>query len=87
MHESKFSILQALALMLVVISQAGISGWPAQFLSMFSVPAFFLCAGYLFDTGYLTDERTFVVKRIKRLYLPFVSWSIVLLLLHNLLLA
>ena len=87
MNESKFSILQALALMLVVISQAGTSCWPAQFLSMFSVPAFFLCAGYLFDTGYLTDERTFVVERIKRLYLPFVSWSVVLLLLHNLLLA
>lgn len=87
MHDSKFSILKALALMLVVLSQAGISGWPAQVLSMFHVPAFFLCAGYLFSTGYLTDERTFVVQRIKRLYLPFVRWSVVLLLLHNLLLA
>lgn len=87
MHDSKFSILKALALMLVVLSQAGISGWPAQVLSMFHVPALFLCAGYLFSTGHLTDERTFVVQRIKRLYLPFVRWSVVLLLLHNLLLA
>lgn len=83
MRDLKFSILKALAIMLVVLSHAGISGWLFNFVFIFHVPAFFLCAGYFFNTRYLTDERTFVMHRVKKLYVPFLKWSVVLLLLHN----
>lgn len=83
-RDTRFSILKALAIMLVVLSHAGISGWLYNFVFLFHVPVFFICAGYFFHTRYLSDERTFVVHRIKGLYLPFVRWSIVLLVLHNL---
>lgn len=83
MRETKFSVLKALAIMLVVLSHAGISGWLFNFVFIFHVPAFFLCAGYFFHTKYLADERTFVVHRIKGLYFPFLKWSLFFLLFHN----
>lgn len=85
MRETNFTILKAIAIMLVVLSHAGVSGWLFNFVFIFHVPVFFMCAGYFFNTRYLTDERTFVVHRIKGLYLPFLRWSVFFLLVHNLL--
>lgn len=85
MRETKFSILKALAIIFVVMSHAGTTGWLFNFLFLVHVPAFFLCAGYFFNTKYLTDERTFVVHRVKGLYLPFLRWSVFFLIIHNLL--
>ena len=85
MREEKFTILKALAILLVVLSHAGACGWINQTIFIFHVPIFFFCAGYFFNTAYLNDERTYIVHRIKGLYLPFVRWSIFFLLIHNLL--
>lgn len=84
MRQDNFTILKAIAIICVVLSHAGLSGWLYNCVFIFHVPIFFLCAGYFFNTKYLTDERTFVVHRIKGLYLPFVRWSIIFLVLHNL---
>ncbi len=84
MRETKFTILKAVAIILVVLSRSGIPGWLNHFLFIFHVPAFFLCAGYFFHTKYATDDRTFVVHRIKGLYWPFVRWSVFFLIVHNL---
>lgn len=84
MRDPKFSILKAIAIVCVVISHAGVAAWLSRFVFIFHVPAFFLCAGYFFNTRYLSDERTFVVRRIKGLYLPFLRWSLAFLILHNL---
>ncbi len=80
-----FTILKAIAILCVVLSHAGVRGWLFNFLFTFHVPVFFLCAGYFFHTKYLTDERTFVVHRIKGLYFPFLRWSVFFLIIHNLL--
>lgn len=85
MRNTQFSIVKALAIMLVVLSHAGISGWLFNFVFIFHVPVFFLCAGYFFNTRYLADEHTFVVRRLKGLYLPFLRWSVFFLVVHNLL--
>lgn len=85
MREVKFSILKALAVILVVMSHAGVPGWLNHVLFMVHVPAFFLCAGYFFNTRYLHDERTFVLHRVKGLYWPFLRWSVFFLIIHNLL--
>lgn len=85
MRETNFSILKAIAIICVVLSHAGISGWLFNFVFIFHVPIFFICAGYFFNTKYLTDERTYIVHRFKGLYLPFVRWSLFFLLIHNVL--
>lgn len=83
MRQTNFSILKAIAIICVVLSHAGISGWLSHFVFIFHVPIFFICAGYFFSTKYLNDERTFLIHRVKGLYFPFVRWSLLFLLLHN----
>ncbi len=84
-RSTQFTILKAIAIICVVLSHAGIRGWLFNFLFIFHVPVFFMCAGYFFHTKYLTDERTFVMHRIKGLYWPFLRWSVFFLVIHNLL--
>lgn len=83
MRDATFSVLKALAIILVVLSHAGAPGWLSDFVFIFHVPAFFICAGYFFNTRYLDDEKAFVVKRVRGLYLPFLRWSVFFLLIHN----
>lgn len=85
MRDTQFTIVKALAILCVVLSHAGISGWLFNFVFIFHVPVFFLCAGYFFRTKYLTDERTFIVHRVRGLYVPFLKWSVFFLVVHNLL--
>lgn len=85
MRDTTFTLLKALAIVCVVASHAGAPDALSRFVFQFHVPAFFLCAGYFFNTRYLSDERTYLVHRVRGLYLPFVRYSIILLVLHNLL--
>ncbi len=84
MRDTSFSICKALAIICVVLSHAGGPSWLTSFVFQFHVPVFFICAGYFFKTKYADDEKTFIVRRIDSLYLPFLRWSIFFLLLHNL---
>lgn len=84
-RSTQFTLLKAIAIICVVLSHAGIRGWLFNFVFIFHVPVFFMCAGYFFHTKYLTDERTFVMHRFKGLYWPFLRWSVFFLVIHNLL--
>lgn len=84
-RSTRFTIVKAIAIICVVLSHAGIRGWLFNFVFIFHVPVFFMCAGYFFHTKYLTDERTFVMHRVKGLYWPFLRWSVFFLIIHNLL--
>ncbi len=84
-RDTRFTILKAIAIIAVVLSHAGISGWLSHFVFIFHVPIFFLCAGYFFHTKYLNDSVTFLKHRVRGLYLPFVRWSVFFLIIHNLL--
>lgn len=48
------------------------------------MPFFFFIAGYCFKDKYLNDFKTFFIHRIKGLYLPFIKWTLIFVLLHNL---
>ncbi len=85
MRDPRFTILKALAIMLVVLSHAGVAGWLNHFLFIVHVPAFFLCAGWFFHTRHLAEPAAFVAGRVRRLYVPFVKWSLFFLVVHNLL--
>ena len=77
------SIAKGIAIILMVIAHAEAPGWLCQFIFEFHMPLFFITAGFFFSKKYLTDEATFVKKRVKGLYWPFVKWAVFFLILHN----
>lgn len=82
-RDTIISIAKGIAIILMVVAHAEAPGWLCEFIFEFHMPLFFITAGYFFSTKYLTDEATFVKKRIKGLYWPFVKWSVFFLILHN----
>lgn len=50
---------------------------------MFHLAIFYFASGYLYKDRYATDIKTFVLKRIKSLYIPYVVYGSVFLFLHN----
>ena len=74
---------KGIAIILMVIAHAEAPGWLCKFVFEFHMPLFFITAGYFFSTRYLHDEATFVKKRVKGLYWPFVKWALFFLILHN----
>lgn len=83
-RDSIISIAKGLAIILMVIGHAEAPELITNFIYTFHMPLFFICAGYFFKRRYLTDPWPFISRRMKGLYFPFVKWSLVFLLLHNL---
>ena len=83
MRNTTISIAKGIAIILMVVAHAEAPGWLCKFIFEFHMPLFFITAGFFFSKKYLTDEATFVKKRVKGLYWPFVKWSVIFLILHN----
>lgn len=77
------SICKAIGIILMVITHSECPSALCTFAYEFHMPLFFITAGYFFSVKYLSDEATFVKKRIKGLYLPFVKWAVLFLIIHN----
>ena len=77
------SIAKGIAIILMVAGHAEGPGLLTNFIYTFHMPLFFMAAGYFFSRKYLSDPWTFVSKRVKGLYFPFLKWSVFFLLLHN----
>ena len=84
MRDTTISICKALAIILMVAGHAECPSLLSRFLYEFHMPLFFIASGYFFSLKYVNDETTFVKKRSKGAYVPFVKWSVFFLLLHNL---
>ena len=82
-RDTTISVAKGIAIILMVIAHAEAPGWLCKFIFEFHMPLFFITAGYFFSTRYLHDEATFVKKRIKGLYWPFVKWALFFLIIHN----
>ena len=83
MRNTTISIAKGIAIILMVIAHAEAPGWLCRFIFEFHMPLFFITAGYFFSLKYLNDETTFVKKRVKGLYWPFVKWAVFFLIIHN----
>ena len=83
MRNTTISIAKGIAIILMVIAHAEAPGWLCRFIFEFHMPLFFITAGYFFSLKYLNDEATFVKKRVKGLYWPFVKWAVFFLIIHN----
>lgn len=78
------SICKGIAIILMVMGHAEPPTLISNFIYIFHMPLFFITAGYFFSRKYLDDPWSFCVKRFKGLYVPFLKWSLVFLVLHNL---
>ena len=78
-----FSICKALGIILMVVGHAECPELLGNFLYTFHMPLFFIAAGYFFSSKSVDDPWGFCTKRFKGLYIPFVKWSLIYLMLHN----
>lgn len=78
------SVCKGIAIILMVMGHAEPPTLISNFIYIFHMPLFFITAGYFFSRKYLGDPWSFCVKRFKGLYIPFLKWSLLFLVLHNL---
>ena len=84
MRNPSFTILKAIAIILVVIAHSAAPTYLSSFAYMVGVPAFFVLSGYFFKQENLDNTSNFLIRRTKTLYLPFIKWGVFFLILHNL---
>jgi len=82
-RNNAIAITKAIAIILMVVGHAEAPELLTNFIYTFHMPVFFITAGYFFKRKYLNDPWMFCTKRFKGLYVPFVTWALVFLCLHN----
>ena len=79
------SIAKALGIILMVMGHAGCPEYLHDFIYLFHMPLFFFLSAYFFRDAKVVDSAgQYVVPKFKNLYWPYIKWSIIFLLLHNL---
>lgn len=83
-RNNDISIAKAIGIILMVVGHSGCPSVIGNFIYLFHMPLFFVCSGYFFrEIADKTSLLYFFKKRIKGLYLPYLKWSLLFLLLHN----
>lgn len=83
-HNNFIAIAKAIGIISVVVWHSRPPKEIGILLMFYAVPLFFFTSGYFYKPSQDKDElRTSYLKRFKGLYLPFLKWSLVFLLLHN----
>ena len=77
MRDKHISIAKGIAIILMVVGHSKCPDLLRNFIYQFHMPLFFILSGYFFkDITDFGSGKTFVVKRIKGLWWPYVYWSI-----------
>lgn len=85
-HNNYITISKAIGIILMVVGHSGCPQFLFKFIYLFHMPLFFFCSGIFFREMKTKEESSlYIKKRIIGLYVPFVKWSVLFLLLHNLL--
>lgn len=83
-HNNSITIAKAIGIILMVVGHSGCPQVLFKFIYLFHMPLFFFCSGIFYKEMMSSDAATlFLKKRIKGLYVPFLKWSVLFLLLHN----
>lgn len=82
------SIAKAIGIMLMVIGHVyDKESWGVHYIYMFHMPLFFVLSGYFLKVPQSgKDFLVFAKKKILGLYVPFLAWTVLFVLVHNLLL-
>ena len=83
-RNSQVDILKGIAITLMVIGHSGCPTSLHKFIYIFHMPLFFFISGYLFKWKYMDVPFMFVLRRVKTCYVPFVKYSLIFLLCHEL---
>lgn len=85
-YNNPITITKAIGIILMVIGHSGCPQLLFYFIYLFHMPLFFFCSGlFLKDITRKEDAFMFLHKKVDSLYIPFVKWSFLFLLLHNVL--
>lgn len=84
-RNTTLDIAKAICICLMVIGHSGCPEYLHRFIYMFHMPCFFFISGWLLKDKYITDLKKGMFNKIKGSYYPFVKWSLIFLVFHNLL--
>ncbi len=76
-------VAKGMCIVLMVVAHSGCPEWLGRFIYMFHMPCFFFISGILLSDRYIDDIGSGIRKKLKGYYRPFVKWTLVFLLLHN----
>lgn len=79
------SIIKGLAIIGVVVGHCGMSSWLEAFVNQWHLATFFFVAGMCFKDKYASQPVSYIKRRVKSLYAPFVEFGLLFLVLHNVL--
>lgn len=85
MRNNTVSIAKAIGIILMVVGHSGCPTGLYHFIYFFHMPLFFIISGYFFNPQSTESKKIFMTRKIQTLWFPFVKWSFIFLLLHNLL--
>lgn len=80
-----FDIAKGIIIILMVLGHSGCPDYLNTVCYLFRMPCFFLISGCLLNEKHFDNKTRFVKRKLKGLYKPFVKWSLIFLLLHNVL--
>ena len=86
-RDSRIDILKGIAIILMVLGHSGMPEGIIEFIYLFHMAVFFIASGYCYKEKYSEDGqaiKSFFGRRIKKIYVPYVIWMIILVLMHNL---
>lgn len=83
-RETTIDVLKGIGIILVVIGHSGCPQLLNDYIYSFHMPLFFIASGYFFNTNYLENKKVYLKRKVQGIYLPYLKWSVIFLLLHNL---
>jgi fucose 4-O-acetylase-like acetyltransferase len=81
--DNTITIAKAIAIILMVLGHTWVSDYVNNWVGWFHMPLFFVMSGLCFKDENLASPRTYIKKKVKGLYVPYVKWCLIFLLLHN----
>ena len=82
-RDKTLDIAKGICIILMVIGHSGCPTYLNYFIYMFHMPCFFFISGWLLNDRYITDLKTGLIQKAKGSYYPFVKWTLIFLLFHN----
>ena len=79
--QTDLSATKAIAVVLMVLSLSGTSGWIQQLGLLGGLPLLFAGMGYCMEDG--KNYGDYLLQLFKKVYVPFVIWSVVFVILHT----
>ena len=83
MRDNSVSIAKGITIALVVMVHFVCIDFIIRCILIFVLTLFFFMSGYCFKDKYLDDALAFIKKRFTGIYWPYLKWSLLFLLMHN----